>query len=37
LFEELIYDEDGNILNGSLMDYLVPTAVAKGTLFLLNF
>jgi len=27
LFEELIYDEDGNILNGSLMDYLVPTAV----------
>ncbi|GIT70268.1 MAG: hypothetical protein Ct9H300mP28_00820 [Pseudomonadota bacterium] len=27
MFEELIYDEDGNILNGSLMDYLVPTAV----------
>ncbi len=27
LYEELIYDEDGNILNGSLMDYLVPTAV----------
>jgi carbon-monoxide dehydrogenase large subunit len=27
LFEELIYDEEGNILNGTLMDYLVPTAV----------
>ena len=27
MYEELIYDEDGNILNGSLMDYLVPTAV----------
>ena len=27
MFEELIYDEDGNMLNGSLMDYLVPTAV----------
>lgn len=27
LFEELIYDDDGNMLNGSLMDYLVPTAV----------
>ncbi len=27
LFEELIYDEDGNILNGTFMDYLVPTAV----------
>ena len=27
MFEELTYDEDGNILNGSLMDYLVPTAV----------
>jgi carbon-monoxide dehydrogenase large subunit len=27
MFEELIYDEDGNMLNGSFMDYLVPTAV----------
>ncbi|MEL6922500.1 MAG: aerobic carbon-monoxide dehydrogenase large subunit [Bacteroidota bacterium] len=27
MYEELIYDEDGNILNGTLMDYLVPTAV----------
>jgi len=27
LYEELIYDEEGNILNGTLMDYLVPTAV----------
>jgi len=27
LYEELIYDEDGNILNGSFMDYLLPTAV----------
>ncbi len=27
MYEELIYDEDGNMLNGSLMDYLVPTAV----------
>ncbi len=27
MYEEMIYDEDGNILNGSLMDYLVPTAV----------
>jgi aerobic carbon-monoxide dehydrogenase large subunit len=27
MFEELIYDEDGNILNGTFMDYLVPTAV----------
>ena len=26
-YEELIYDEDGNILNGTFMDYLVPTAV----------
>jgi carbon-monoxide dehydrogenase large subunit len=26
MYEELIYDEDGNILNGTLMDYLVPTA-----------
>jgi len=27
MYEELIYDEEGNILNGSFMDYLVPTAV----------
>ena len=27
MYEELLYDEEGNILNGSLMDYLVPTAV----------
>lgn len=27
MYEELIYDDEGNILNGSLMDYLVPTAV----------
>jgi aerobic carbon-monoxide dehydrogenase large subunit len=27
MYEELIYDEQGNILNGTLMDYLVPTAV----------
>jgi carbon-monoxide dehydrogenase large subunit len=27
LFEELVYDESGNILNGSFMDYLLPTAV----------
>ena len=27
MYEEMIYDEDGNILTGSLMDYLVPTAV----------
>ncbi|HMB90125.1 MAG TPA: aerobic carbon-monoxide dehydrogenase large subunit [Rhodothermales bacterium] len=27
MYEELIYDDDGNILTGSLMDYLVPTAV----------
>ncbi len=27
LYEELIYDAQGNILNGSFMDYLVPTAV----------
>ena len=27
MFEELIYDEDGNMLNGSFMDYLVPTSV----------
>ncbi len=27
MFEELVYDEEGNILNGTFMDYLVPTAV----------
>ncbi len=27
MYEEMIYDEDGNILTGSLMDYLLPTAV----------
>ena len=27
MYEELLYDEDGNILNGTFMDYLVPTAV----------
>ena len=27
MYEELVYDDDGNILNGSFMDYLVPTAV----------
>jgi carbon-monoxide dehydrogenase large subunit len=27
LFEEMTYDENGNNLNGSFMDYLVPTAV----------
>ena len=27
MYEELIYDEEGNILNGTFMDYLVPTAV----------
>ena len=27
MYEELLYDDDGNILNGTLMDYLVPTAV----------
>ena len=27
MYEELIYDEDGNILNGNFMDYLLPTAV----------
>jgi 2-furoyl-CoA dehydrogenase large subunit len=26
LFEELLYDEDGQFLTGSFMDYLVPTA-----------
>jgi CO/xanthine dehydrogenase Mo-binding subunit len=26
LFEELIYDESGNLLSGSFMDYLLPTA-----------
>ncbi len=27
LYESLIYDDAGNILNGTFMDYLVPTAV----------
>ena len=27
MYESLIYDEEGNILNGTFMDYLVPTAV----------
>jgi carbon-monoxide dehydrogenase large subunit len=27
LYEEMTYDEDGNNLAGSFMDYLVPTAV----------
>jgi len=27
MYEELIYDEQGNILNGNFMDYLLPTAV----------
>jgi aerobic carbon-monoxide dehydrogenase large subunit len=27
MYEELIYDKSGNILNGTFMDYLVPTAV----------
>jgi len=27
LYEEIPYDEDGNNLAGSFMDYLVPTAV----------
>ena len=27
MYEELIYDEQGNILNGSFMDYLLPTSV----------
>ena len=26
LYEEIAYDEDGNLVNASLMDYLVPTA-----------
>jgi len=29
IYEELIYDEEGNILNGTLMDYLVSTAVGS--------
>jgi CO/xanthine dehydrogenase Mo-binding subunit len=28
LFEELVYDEHGQLLTGSLMDYAVPTAMA---------
>jgi carbon-monoxide dehydrogenase large subunit len=27
LWEEAVYDEDGNLLNGSLLHYLVPSAV----------
>ncbi len=27
MYEEIIYDEEGNAINGTLMDYLVPTAV----------
>ncbi|MEL6649516.1 MAG: aerobic carbon-monoxide dehydrogenase large subunit [Bacteroidota bacterium] len=27
MYEEFIYDEEGNLLNGTFMDYLVPTAV----------
>jgi len=27
LYEELVYDEHGQLLTGSLMDYLVPTAM----------
>ena len=27
MYEALIYDEEGNILNGTFMDYLLPTAV----------
>ncbi len=27
MYEELIYDEEGNLLNGTFMDYLVPTAI----------
>jgi len=27
MYEELVYDENGNLLTGSFMDYLLPTAV----------
>lgn len=27
MYEELVYDEEGNLLTGSFMDYLLPTAV----------
>ncbi|MEL7531569.1 MAG: aerobic carbon-monoxide dehydrogenase large subunit [Bacteroidota bacterium] len=27
MYEEFIYDDEGNLLNGTFMDYLVPTAV----------
>ena len=27
MYEELVYDDDGNILNGTFMDYLLPTSV----------
>ena len=26
LFERVVYDEDGNLLTGTFMDYLCPTA-----------
>jgi len=26
LFEEAVYDEDGNLLTGSMVDYLIPSA-----------
>jgi len=27
LFEEIVYDENGTVLTGTFMDYLLPTAV----------
>ena len=27
MYEEFIYDDEGNLLTGTLMDYIVPTAV----------
>ncbi|MGF1558900.1 MAG: molybdopterin cofactor-binding domain-containing protein, partial [Flavobacteriaceae bacterium] len=27
MYEGIVYDDEGNVLNGTLMDYLVPTAV----------
>ncbi len=32
LYEELLYDEDGQLLTGSFMDYLVPTASEAPTI-----
>jgi carbon-monoxide dehydrogenase large subunit len=32
LFEEAVYDEDGNLVTGSMVDYIVPTAVELPTL-----